>query len=170
MASEINIEKKFENAQMERNEVECLVNFKEGTPKKGEIIELIAKALTVNKELVVINQMLQQFGMKQVRVVACVYKNKDAMKRVLRLKDEPKPVEKKEEKPAEEKPKEEAPKEEAKPEEKKEAPKEEKKEEPKKEEPKAEEKKEEKKEEVKEEKKEEKPAEKKEEKAEEKKE
>lgn len=138
MASKLNIEKKFENVQLEREEIECVVDFEEGTPKKEEIKELIAKAMNTNKELVVINKMLQQFGMKQAKVVACVYKNPEAKRKVLRIKEEPK----KEEPKAEEK-KEEPKKEE------KEAPKAEEK---KKEEPKAEEKKEKKAEEKKEEK------------------
>jgi len=138
--TELKIEKRFENIHMEREEIECIVDFKEGTPKREEIIELIAKTMTTNKELVVINKMLQQFGMKQARVIACVYKSPDAMKRVLRLKDEPKkeepkseekkteakPAEVKKEKKAEEKKEEvktEAPKAEEKPAEKKEEPK-----------------------------------------------
>ncbi len=79
---EIKVGKKTENPHLKREIVECIINFEEGTPNKEEIKALVAKTLVANPELVVINKMLQQFGSKQTKVVACVYKNPESMKKV----------------------------------------------------------------------------------------
>lgn len=79
---EIKVQKRTDNLPLKREEVECVINFDEGTPNKEAIKEIVAKALTANMNLVVINQILQQFGSKEVNVIACVYKNPDAMKRM----------------------------------------------------------------------------------------
>ena len=79
---EVNIQKRTNNPHLKRETVECMINFEEGTPNSEEIKSLVAKALVANPELVVINRLLQQFGSKQARVIACVYKDSESMKKV----------------------------------------------------------------------------------------
>lgn len=92
---EVKIGKKVSNPLMHRDEVECIVNFEEGTPKQDEIKAAVAKALAATQDLVVINKFVQNFGSKQAKVLVCVYKSHPAMKRVVKekkKKEEPKPA------------------------------------------------------------------------------
>ena len=84
------IQKRTENPHLQREEVECIIDFEEGTPKKEDIKALVAKTLTVNPSLLIINRMIQQFGSKQTKVVACVYKNAESLKRVQKETEEDK--------------------------------------------------------------------------------
>lgn len=76
---DVEIKKKVENPLLKRDEIECIIDFEEGTPNKEQIKEIVARALSVNSDLVVINKLLQQFGLKRVKVVVNAYKTKEAM-------------------------------------------------------------------------------------------
>ena len=83
---DVKITKKTTNPMMEREEVECIVNFEEGTPKAEEIKQLIAKTMIVSPDLLIVNKFIQNFGAKQAKVVACVYKTPEAKNRAVKEK------------------------------------------------------------------------------------
>ena len=90
---EVRISKKTNNPLMDRDEVECMVNFEQGTPKTDEIKAAIAKTLAVSESMLVINRLVPRFGAKQAKVLVSVYKTSAAMKRSVKAKK--KKVEKK---------------------------------------------------------------------------
>jgi ribosomal protein S24E len=83
---EVKINKKTANSLMDRDEVECVVNFEQGTPKADEVKAAIAKALAAPESMLVINRMVPRFGAKQAKVLASVYKTSEAMKRSVKAK------------------------------------------------------------------------------------
>ena len=142
-----------DNKLLDRKEINAVVHFEGATPNRKELREHVSTKVGLNPDLTVLSSVVNEFGLKQVRVLAHSYKNLEKLMEVepeyLRKRDgvglpkeekpaeapkeeEPKKEEKKPEKKEEEKPKEEPKKEEKKPEKKeekpKEAPKEEKKE------------------------------------------
>ena len=131
---EVEIISTTDNKMLDRKEVNAIVRFDGATPARKEIKEAVGTKLGLNPDMMVLNSVVNEFGVKQIRVIAHAYGDMKKLKEVepeyLR-KREGMEVEKKEEKPKEEKPAE-------KKEEKKEEPdKEEKPAEPKKEEEKA---------------------------------
>jgi len=92
---EVKVGKKTHNPLMQRDEVECFVNFDSGTPKQDEIKAAVAKALAATQDLVVIKKFAQNFGAKQAKVLICVYKSSEAMKKTVKekkKKEEKKPA------------------------------------------------------------------------------
>jgi len=83
---EVKISKKTINTLMDRDEVECVVNFEQGTPKVDEIKAAIAKALAASESMLVINKLVPRFGAKQAKVLVSVYKSKEAMRRSVKAK------------------------------------------------------------------------------------
>ena len=83
---EVRINKKTMNPLMDRDEVECTVNFEQGTPKVDEIKAAIAKALAAPESMLVINRLVPRFGAKQANVLVSVYKTSEAMKRSVKAK------------------------------------------------------------------------------------
>ena len=152
---EVEIISKKDNKLLERKEINAVVTFEAATPSRKEIREAVGTKLGLNPELTILNSVVNEFGLKRIRVLAHSYADMkkliDTEPEYLRKRDGI-GVEKKEKK-KEKKPKEEKPKEEKKEEKPKEEPKKEEKpkEKPKKEEKPKEEKKPEKKEEKKEE-------------------
>lgn len=148
-----------DNKLLDRKEINAIVQFEGATPARKELREAVSTKIGLNPDLTILNSVVNEFGVKKIRLLAHSYKD---MKKLMEVEPEylrkrdgvGVPKEEKKEKPKEEAPKEEPKKEEKKPAEKP-------KEEPKKEEaPKKEEKPG--KEEAKNEEKKEKPKEKKE--------
>lgn len=83
---EVKINKKTINTLMDRDEVECVVNFEQGTPKVDEIKAAIAKALAASESMLVINRLVPRFGAKQAKVLVSVYKSQEAMKKSVKAK------------------------------------------------------------------------------------
>ena len=83
---EVRINKKTNNPLMDRDEVECVVNFEQGTPKVDEIKAAIAKTLAASESMLVINKLIPRFGAKQAKVLVSVYKSQEAMKRSVKAK------------------------------------------------------------------------------------
>ncbi len=150
-----------DNKLLDRKEINAIVQFEGATPARKELREAVSTKIGLNPDLTILNSVVNEFGVKKIRLLAHSYKD---MKKLMEVEPEylrkrdgvGVPKEEKKEKPKEEAPKEEPKKEEKKPEPKKEEPKKEeapkkeekppeKKEEKKKEEKKPEEKKEEKK-------------------------
>lgn len=145
-----------DNKLLDRKEINAVVHFEGATPNRKELREHVSTKVGLNPDLTVLSSVVNEFGLKQVRVLAHSYKDLKKLMEVepeyLRKRDgiglpkeekpaeapeeekpkkeakEEKKEEKKPEKKEEEKPKEEPKKEEKKPEKKEEAPKEEKKE------------------------------------------
>jgi ribosomal protein S24E len=148
---EVEIISSKDNKLLDRKEINAVVHFEGATPARKEIREAVSTKVGLNPDLTVLSSIVNEFGAKQVRVLAHSYND---MKKLMETEPEylrkregigvPKEeAPKAEEKPAEKKPeekkeKEEKPKEEKKEEKPKEEPKE------KKPEPEKEEKKEEK--------------------------
>jgi len=159
---EVEVISATDNKLLDRKEINAVVRFEGATPTRADIRQSVATKIGLNPDMMVLNSVVNEFGKKEVRIIAHAYNDMKKLKEVepeyIRKRDNvgvDKPKEEKGEAPAEkpaeapkEEKKEEAPKEE-KPPEKKEEPKKEK-EEPKKEEKKEEAKPEEKKEEKKE--------------------
>lgn len=78
---EIKIISKKSNPLLWREEIEGKVIFKEGTPRKEELIGLLAKELGVDKELISIKTK-QKFGIKEIDIFAKVYTSKEKMAQV----------------------------------------------------------------------------------------
>lgn len=134
-----------DNKLLDRKEINAVVHFEGATPNRKELREHVSTKVGLNPDLTVLSSVVNEFGLKQVRVLAHSYKD---LKKLMEV--EPEYLRKrdgiglpKEEKPAEA-PEEEKPKKEAKEEKKEEKAekKPEKKEEKPEEEPKKEEKKE----------------------------
>lgn len=147
-----------DNKLLDRKEINAVVHFEGATPNRKELREHVSTKVGLNPDLTVLSSVVNEFGLKQVRVLAHSYKDLKKLMEVepeyLRKRDgiglpkEEKPAEAPEEEKPKEEPKKEAKEEkkeekaEKKPEKKEEKPKEEKPPEEKKEEPKKEEKKE----------------------------
>ncbi|VVB73462.1 30S ribosomal protein S24e [uncultured archaeon] len=83
---EVKINKKTSNPLMDRDEVECVVNFEQGTPKVAEIKAAVAKALAASDSMLVINRLVPRFGAKQAKVFVSVYASQEAMKKSVKAK------------------------------------------------------------------------------------
>ncbi|MEM4133943.1 MAG: hypothetical protein QXO35_01390 [Candidatus Micrarchaeia archaeon] len=84
---EVKILDKKDNPILKRKEAECLINFEAGTPKKEEIQQAIAKALTANPELVYINKFVVRAGAKQGKAEVFVYESKDMLDKMHKKKE-----------------------------------------------------------------------------------
>ncbi len=75
---------------------------KQATPKKIDIIKEISKDIKVSEDLIKIRHIYPHFGVEKVKIIAHIYKTKEAMKRFEEInkkkKKEEKKVEEKKEK------------------------------------------------------------------------
>jgi len=76
---EITIQNKVKNPLLKREEIGAIISYDNGTPKKEDVAQEIAKTLMVKKDLLVINRMVPKYGCKQIRISAQVYENEEAM-------------------------------------------------------------------------------------------
>ncbi|MEM3408410.1 MAG: 30S ribosomal protein S24e [Candidatus Micrarchaeia archaeon] len=84
---EVKILEKKDNPILKRKEVKCLVDFEAGTPKKEEIQQAIAKALTAHPELVYINEFIVRAGAKQGKAEVFLYDSKDILEKMHKKKE-----------------------------------------------------------------------------------
>ena len=80
----INIDKKIENKSLKRTEVTFLVSYDSSTPKRQEVIEVLANLLKVKKELVILQSLNNKFGSKSADGKANIYTDEEALKRIER--------------------------------------------------------------------------------------
>lgn len=81
---EIEILDTKENKLLERKEIRFKINYDKGTPKINEVREKLLSAVSSNKDLTVVENIDQKFGMKNAVCYAKVYDNEKAMKVELR--------------------------------------------------------------------------------------
>ena len=103
----IDIKEKKDEPLMGRETITAECEFDGATPSTLELRNRLAAQLAVKEELVVVKNVFTEFGSKSGKVIACVYKDADSLKKVESEKtikrNTPKPKEEKKEeaKPAE---------------------------------------------------------------------
>ena len=103
---EFKIEKQESKPLVEREEVILRITKTEATPSNDQVQEIIGKLLKKPKELVVVKNIYQKFGMSEAIASAYVYNSEEALKKFepktkkgKEVKKEEKTEEKVEEKP-----------------------------------------------------------------------
>ncbi|MEW6329382.1 MAG: hypothetical protein AB1468_04655 [Candidatus Micrarchaeota archaeon] len=76
---DLKINEKRENPIFNRTEVRFTAEFDSGTPSRKEVKELLAGKLGAEAELVVIDEMVQEFGKREVKGYAKAYKSRKSM-------------------------------------------------------------------------------------------
>jgi len=84
---EVKITNNKENPILRRKEVECVINFEQGTPKREEILQAIAKALTANPELVYISKFVVKAGAKQGKAEVFLFETKEQVEKMNKKKE-----------------------------------------------------------------------------------
>ncbi len=83
---EVKVLNKKKNSLLGRDEAECIVNFEQGTPKRNELQEAIAKALTATPELTYIDRFVVKAGAKQGKASVYIYDSKKSMGKLVKEK------------------------------------------------------------------------------------
>jgi ribosomal protein S24E len=83
---DVDIKKQVEAPLLGRQRVTGVVNFEGATPSILKLKEVLATKLKVNKDLVAIRHVYQKFGFAQVKVIAHVYKKRENLLRLEKLK------------------------------------------------------------------------------------
>lgn len=81
---EIEILDTKENKLLERKEIQFKINYDKETPKISDVREKLLSAVNSNKDLTVVENIGQKFGMKTALCYAKVYDSEKAMKVELR--------------------------------------------------------------------------------------
>jgi small subunit ribosomal protein S24e len=84
---EVHVINKKDNPILKRKEAECIINFEQGTPKKEEMKQEIAKALTANPELVYIYKFIVRAGAKQGKAEVYVFETKEQVEKMNKKKE-----------------------------------------------------------------------------------
>lgn len=84
---------------LDRKELEIEATFEKSTPSEAEIKKQIASSQKADEGAISIKTIRQSFGIKKARIIAHIYKNKEQLKKIEKVKVK----KKKEEKKAEEK-------------------------------------------------------------------
>jgi len=84
---DVNVVSKKDNPLLKRMEAECIVNFEQGTPKKEEMKQEIAKALAANPELVYIYKFIVRAGAKQGKAEVYVFETKEQVEKMNKKKE-----------------------------------------------------------------------------------
>jgi ribosomal protein S24E len=82
----------YENKLLHRKELDVLLKELTATPSRKEIMSFVAANIGAPENLIVLGNVHQKFGKREVRFKVKVYENEEKMKSV-----EPKPKEKKKE-------------------------------------------------------------------------
>ena len=99
---ELTITKKELNPLLFRVEIEAVVS-NETTPSYAEVKEELAEQIGKDKELVVVRNVYQKYGMHESTVNASIYDNKESMDKFEGIKETKEGAETAEQKPAENK-------------------------------------------------------------------
>ena len=84
---EVEITKQTEAPLLGRHRVTSMVTFEGGaTPSILKLKEVLASKLKVNKDLVAIRHVYQRFGFSQVKLIAHVYKKREDLLQLEKLK------------------------------------------------------------------------------------
>ena len=78
---EVKIESTKENKLLNRKEIEAYVHFDGATPSRKEIKESISGKIGANPDLVVLCSVVNEFGVKRVRVSVHAYENEETLKK-----------------------------------------------------------------------------------------
>ena len=84
---EVEIQKQTEVPLLNRQRVSIMVTYDGGaTPSILQFKDIVSSKLKVNKELVAIRHVYQRYGFPKAKVIAHVYKNRDDLVRLEKLK------------------------------------------------------------------------------------
>lgn len=76
---ELKVEETRDNKLLKRKEIKYRITFgKESTPKREQIKEIIAKNIGANKELVVVDNNVQQSGKHELKGYSKIYADKES--------------------------------------------------------------------------------------------
>ncbi len=73
------VEEKWNPLALRKEFTIIITHIAKPTPTRCEVREAVAKALNVDKELVVVTKMLSEYGIGRTRVRVHVYKDKDRL-------------------------------------------------------------------------------------------
>ncbi len=87
MITKFDIVKEKDMPLLERKRITINVESGDATPSNKEIKARIAKELNVEEGLVAIRHIFQHFGVRNARVIAHIYKNKEMLRALEKEKD-----------------------------------------------------------------------------------
>ncbi|AKB55669.1 30S ribosomal protein S24e [Methanosarcina sp. A14] len=79
---DIRILKDKDNALLNRRELDFIVKYEGSTPSRNDVRNKLAAMLNAPLELVVVQKMKTEYGMKEGKGYAKIYENADRMKEV----------------------------------------------------------------------------------------
>ncbi len=79
---DINIIKDKNNALLNRRELKLTVTFDDATPSRNDVKNKLAAMLDVPLELVIVQDIVNEFGKQELKVYVKVYEDEDRMKQV----------------------------------------------------------------------------------------
>ena len=79
---DLTIVTKEENALLGRTEVSATLNYKGATPKRYDVLTMIAKKISVKPELIVIRCIAGSYGCQSATVTANVYKDRKQLENI----------------------------------------------------------------------------------------
>lgn len=81
------IQKQMEVPLLNRQRVTAMVDFDGGsTPSILQFKDLIASKLKINKDLIAIRHVYQQYGLSKAKVIAHIYKTREELMKLEKLK------------------------------------------------------------------------------------
>ncbi len=81
MTLDVEILSKNDNKLLERQEIRVLVGFSAQTPNRKEIREGISVKIAANPDNLVLREVVNEFGLKQVKVLAHAYSDAEKLKK-----------------------------------------------------------------------------------------
>jgi len=78
----IKLTKNHEEKLLSRHKIEADLEFEKGVPPRKEVLEAIAKLVTVEPDLVVVKNIKVAFGTHKAKVLAYSYKTKEDRNRI----------------------------------------------------------------------------------------
>ena len=82
----LKITKNHEEHLLSRHKIEADLEFEKGVPTRKEILEAIAKSISVEPDLVVVKNIAVIFGTHKAKVLAYSYKTKEDRNRIVEKK------------------------------------------------------------------------------------
>ncbi len=78
---DVEIQSKNDNKLLDRLEVKAVLGFNAQTPNRKEIRAAIGGKIAANPDNIALREIINEFGSKQIKVVAHVYQNQEQMKK-----------------------------------------------------------------------------------------
>ena len=78
----LKITKNHEESLLSRHKIEADLEFEKGVPPRKEVLEAIAKSLSLEPDLIVVKNIDAVFGTHKAKVLAYSYKTKEERNRI----------------------------------------------------------------------------------------